>query len=376
MLNTAFNEYVALFFASDSVVCSFGPGCVMRQRRHKRAETLPMRCRFRLLFPGSVAWTRGQDAGCSNGVSQLPVKFQKSSAPSGAKIKRSNFFFRRERVNVKVCTPKKLGLRFSFPFFFGLQNTINPGGFEIRPSGQQGPSGQLVLGTSHVSLLGDASVTDMSVFLRCDPCWRSGERWRYTSTTMTSGHNKVPFIVRYPRSEHEQAGSCQLFFSSFTGVSWVPVSTLLDWWHIGYFLHCQFRLHGALRACLVFLLWYSCAFIPALGDHPEPLRVCAQATVVWYSLIRCSRALRGLHHLSGKDRWGYPFAPSSLCGGFFKVDRMMFMGQITPHTLCKLVKLDGHPDTVPFSLGSLFALEQDANAESRWLRMFLEDHAA
>ena len=37
MSNTAFNEYVALFFASDSVVCSFGPRCVKRQRRRKRA---------------------------------------------------------------------------------------------------------------------------------------------------------------------------------------------------------------------------------------------------------------------------------------------------------------------------------------------------
>ena len=37
MSNTAFNEYVALFFASDSVVCSFGPRCVKRQRRHKKA---------------------------------------------------------------------------------------------------------------------------------------------------------------------------------------------------------------------------------------------------------------------------------------------------------------------------------------------------
>ena len=72
------------------------------------------------------------------------------------------------------------------------------------------------------------------------------------------------------------------------------VSTLLGWWHIGYFLHCQFRLHGAPRACLVSLLWYSCAFIPALGDQPRPLRLCAQATMTWYSFRRCSHALHSL----------------------------------------------------------------------------------
>ena len=102
---------------------------------------------------------------------------------------------------------QKVGVRFSFPFFFsfGVQNTINPGGFEIRvdgQSGQQGPSGQLVLGTSHVTLLGDASVTELSGGV-LQPQWQAAR-------------TRSLFVVRYPQSEHEQAGSCQLFFSSFT----------------------------------------------------------------------------------------------------------------------------------------------------------------
>ena len=120
-------------------------------------------------------------------VSQIQVKFQKSSGPSGAKTKRSNLFSMRERKKVKVGSPKKLECG-SLPLFLLVCRT---------PSTQEGLRSQWI-----DRMVNKCRVANfVSRYLprqfarRCfgsrvgsrssmRSCWRGSEKWRYTSTTI------------------------------------------------------------------------------------------------------------------------------------------------------------------------------------------------